>query len=477
MDRQIAQAATRLKEWRACPPKFVRECCGATPDPWQDDALEAFPDQQRIAMKACVGPGKSALLAWMALNFAATRPYPKIAAVSITWPNLMNNLWAELAKWIRHSPFLQEVLQWTHTRVFAKEAPEEWWISARAWDRSADAEKQGQALAGLHADYAMGIADESGGIPSAVLAAAEGILATGKETKLIQAGNPTHLSGPLFDACHSDRAIWHVIEITGDPDAPNRAPRVALRWAQEMIRKYGRDSTIARVRVLGLFPREASDALIGLDMMEDSYGATEDPFGVKLTRGVRTLGADIARFGTDKNVVIKRDGCFADGWEEWGGKDTVVTSNRIHTMALDWRARVVAIDDVGIGGAVTDNLHHRERPYQILPVNVGNKAVSVGPDGEDIYANLKAELGLWMREEWFGARRISLDPRFKSETSIEAEATDTRYGFGRLGRVYQIESKDDYRKRHNGDSPDFWDALVLAFAADKLGLQDFGGWG
>ena len=26
-------------------------------------------------------------------------------------------------------------------------------------------------------------------------------------------------------------------------------------------------------------------------------------------------------------------------------------------------------------------------------------------------------------------------------------------------------------------SPDFWDALVLAFAADKLGLQDFGGWG
>jgi len=38
----------------------VRECLGVTPDPWQDDVLEAFPKHQRLAMKACNGPGKTA---------------------------------------------------------------------------------------------------------------------------------------------------------------------------------------------------------------------------------------------------------------------------------------------------------------------------------------------------------------------------------------------------------------------------------
>ena len=60
-----------LRAWKADPRRFVREQFGVTPDPWQDEVLAAFPRNQRLAMKACKGPGKTAVLAWLAWNFLA----------------------------------------------------------------------------------------------------------------------------------------------------------------------------------------------------------------------------------------------------------------------------------------------------------------------------------------------------------------------------------------------------------------------
>src|SRR5579864_157198 len=88
-----------LTRWRKSPVLFVREILGVTPDPWQVDVLNAFPNHQRLAMKACKGPGKTAVEAWLAWNFLLTRKQPKIAATAITGDNLADNLWAEMAKW------------------------------------------------------------------------------------------------------------------------------------------------------------------------------------------------------------------------------------------------------------------------------------------------------------------------------------------------------------------------------------------
>ena len=59
-------AADKLRLWRERPDVFVREVFGVTPDAWQDDVLRMFPGSPRQAMKACKGPGKTALMAWLA---------------------------------------------------------------------------------------------------------------------------------------------------------------------------------------------------------------------------------------------------------------------------------------------------------------------------------------------------------------------------------------------------------------------------
>jgi hypothetical protein len=55
----------------------VREQFGVVPDPWQDEVLAAFPRNQRLAMKACKGPGKTAVLAWLAWNFLVVNQEPQ----------------------------------------------------------------------------------------------------------------------------------------------------------------------------------------------------------------------------------------------------------------------------------------------------------------------------------------------------------------------------------------------------------------
>ena len=96
-----------LLRWWEHPADFVREMFDVEPDAWQVDVLEAFPHNQRLAMKACKGPGKTAVLAWTMWNYLVTRPHPKVAATAITKDNLDDNLWTELAKWQKRSKLLE----------------------------------------------------------------------------------------------------------------------------------------------------------------------------------------------------------------------------------------------------------------------------------------------------------------------------------------------------------------------------------
>src|SRR5262249_35760391 len=99
-------ASATLARWADHPDQFVRELFGATPDPWQDEALKAFPHSPRIAMKASKGRGKTCLEVWLAWNFLLPRPHPNIAATSVSSDNLRDNLWKECAVWRNKSPLL-----------------------------------------------------------------------------------------------------------------------------------------------------------------------------------------------------------------------------------------------------------------------------------------------------------------------------------------------------------------------------------
>lgn len=446
----IDVAAEKLRLWREHPTIFVREVLGAEPDDWQQEILEAFPHNQRIAMKASKGPGKTCLLAWLILNFLLTRPHPRIAATSITKDNLADNLWTELSLWMNKSEIFKTAFDWTKTRITAKDHPSTWWCSARSWSKSASQEEQASTLAGLHAEYILFILDESGGIPMAVMAMAEAALSTCKEGHIVQAGNPTHLEGPLYQACTSERRLWFIKEITGDPDDPKRAKRVSEKWAREQIEKYGRDNPFVRVNVFGAFPTASLNALIGI---EEARAATTRTYREMEYRDqALILGVDAARYGDDLSVCFPRQGLIAFEPKSWRGIDGNQGAGAVARIWTDMGADACFIDDTGgFGSSWIDNL-----------IRLGQSPIGVHFAASALsgrYSNRRAEMAFEC-VEW--VKRGGVLPNIPE---LLAAMSQTTYSFH--GDKLLIEPKDAIKTKL-GYSPDHFDALMLTFAAPVL---------
>lgn len=341
--------AKRFYTWWQKPQVFVREVFGVTPDAWQDQVLEQFPHNPRIAMKASKGPGKTCVEAWLAWNFLLTRPHPNIAATSISADNLRDNLWKEMAVWRNKSPLLQQMFEWQKERIFAKDHPETWFMSARSWAKSANDEELGLTMAGLHSEYVMAILDESGGMPVQILQAAEGVLSSAKEGHIIQAGNTNTLDGALYYACVKRANLWKVIVINGDPDNPLRSPRIKLDWAQDLIRTEGRDSPFVKVMLLGEWPSASLNALIGPEEIEEAMKRCYREF--QYGHAPKIIGVDVARQGDDASVMFKRQGLVAFPPIQMRNFDSNQGAGKVIREWNDWQADACFVDATGGFGA------------------------------------------------------------------------------------------------------------------------------
>lgn len=439
-------AVEKILLWKRRPDIMVREIFGATPDPWQDEVLRAFPKQQRIALKASKGPGKSTLLAWLAWNFLLTRPQPKIAATSISGDNLRDGLWTEMSKWQQKSPLLMEQFVWQKERIFNKDYPQTWWMASRSWSKAADQNTLGNTLAGLHADYIMFLIDESGGIPDGIMASAEAALASCKEGHIIQAGNPTHLEGPLYRACTSERSLWHVVEITSDPDDPQRSPRVDVKWAQDQINKYGRENPWVLVNVFGRFPPASFNALVGPDDVTASinrrYRETE------FHRQPKILGVDVAREGADSSIIFPRQGLQAFSPLQFRNITGTEGADHVIWKWNEWGADGCFIDNTGgFGASWIDNLSRLGKS----PIGIHFSQSS----SDRQFYNKRTEM-FFKLAEWIKAGGALPDIPELTKALIA-----TTYTF--KGEQMIIEPKEGIKSKL-GFSPDHMDALCLTFA-------------
>jgi phage terminase large subunit len=446
----VKELAKEISAWRETPAKFVRDVFDTEPDEWQLEVLSSFPVNNRIAMKASKGVGKSTVLAWCAWNFLVTRLHPKIAATSISGDNLSDGLWTEMAKWQAKSPLLTKLFHWTKTRIVLKDSPEQWWMSARTWPKGADSSQQANTLAGLHADYLLFILDEVGGIPDAVMAAAEAGLASGIETKILMAGNPTHRTGPLYRACSTEARLWKVTNINSDPENPKRSPRVSAQWAKEQIEKYGADNPWVKVNVFGEFPDSSLNSLLGPDevMAAMNRRVNKEDFDFAQKR----LGVDVARFGQDRTVLFPRQGLMSFKPVEMRNARTQDIASRIALAKAKWGTELELVDGTGgFGAGVIDML--LQAGHSPLEIHFSGKA------DDSRFLNKRAEM--WFRmSEW-----VKKGGSLPQVPEMIQELTEPTYTF--QNGKFQIEPKEQIKERL-GFSPDMGDALALTFSLAEL---------
>lgn len=432
--------------WMEKPQVMVRELFGATPDDWQDNILATFPNNPRIAMKASKGPGKTCTMAWLAWNFLLTRPHPNIAATSISGDNLRDGLWKEMAAWQGKSELLKAMFVWQTERIFARDAPATWFMSARTWAKSSDTTQLGNTLAGLHSDYIMFLIDESGSIPTPITMSAEAALASCKEGHIVQAGNTTSLDGALYEACVLKKGLWDVHLVTGDPDNPMRSPRVSIEWAKDLIATYGRDSPFVKVMVLGEWPSANINALLGIEDVQAAFARKYQQHDID--GRPKILGVDVALEGDDASVIFPRQGLVAFPPKMLRNVNGLIGAGHVSRIWEDWGVDACFVDNTGgFGSSWIDQLQVLNRTP--IPVGFAESAQ------DKRYANRRAEM-YFRTAEWIKAGGALPDC-----PELLAELTQTTYTF--KGDALLLEPKK-LIKAKIGRSPDHADALVLSHA-------------
>lgn len=447
--------SAKLRSWRQDPIQCVQDLFQTEPDAWQKKALLAFisedPTTFRIALQACAGPGKSAVLAWCGwlflLLFGEPGNHPKGAAVSISALNLKDNLWAELSKWQDRSELLKELFQWTHTRIYAKDHESTWFLSARAFSNSANAEEIGRTLSGLHSKYVLYLIDESGDIPPTIIKSAEQGLSTGpKFGKILMAGNPTSHDGMLYQAATKQRESWYIIKITGDPEDALRSPRISIEWARDQIKKFGRNDPWVMAYILGEFPESSINTLLSLSDVEKAVRRQIHETMYSFSQ--KRLGVDVARFGVDSTIIFPRQGLRAFKPVEMRGAKTDEIAARIMLSKNKWQSDLEFIDDTGgFGSGVIDFLS--QSGISPHAVNFSSKAM------DPKYYNKRAEMWFNMADWIKRGGCIPDDPMLIKELVVPT------YSF--KNGMFLIESKEQIKKRLN-HSTDRSDALALTFA-------------
>ena len=448
----------KMVRYQNDPVYYVQDRLKVEPDLWQRDALIAIAsgdrDKIRIALSACVGPGKTTVLAWAGWWFLSCKgepgQHPKGLAISITSDNLKDNLWAEFSKWRDRDPFLMQYFEWTKEKIFSKEYPATWFIAARSWSKSANAEEQGRTLSGLHSEYVIILVDESGEIPPPVLKAADQVLSSCKWGKILMAGNPTSHDGILYQVCTRLRNLWHVIKITSDPDDPKRTPRVDIEWAKEQIQTFGRDNPWVMSSILGEFPPTSINSLLSLQDVEASMnkGLYEHEYDFAQKR----LGVDVARQGLDSSVLFPRQGLRAFPFVELKGADNNEVAARIMMAKKKWGQELEFVDGTGgFGAGVVDQL----KLAGLSPREIHFASKATDPQ----FFNKRTEM-IYTAAQWVkGGGALVYD------STLIKELTASTYTFHK-GKI-RVEEKEQIKKRL-GFSPDRSDAFALTFAIPDM---------
>ena len=441
----IEEMATAMRQYIKDPVPFVYNVLDVTPDDWQVEALRGIGSGSRVAIRSGHGIGKTALEAWAVCWFLFTRPYPKIPCTAPTQQQLFDILWPEISKWLKRSPLLNELFEWQKTKVVNQCFPERWFATARTASKP-------ENMAGFHEEHLLFICDEASGIDDAIYETIEGALTT-QDAKLLLCGNPTKNSGVFKRAFFEDRDLYYTMKVSCMD-----TKRVADQYSQRLIKQYGLDSDVVRVRVLGEFPKAEPDGLIPLELVEAAMmrEIPDDP------EAMLDVGADIARFGDDETVVIPRIGGKVLGVFHYSKQDTMTTTGKILGVTKGAMQEYnkpyarIKVDDDGVGGGVTDRLREIviEDGLNIEVIGCHNGGSA---DNKEHYAN-------WVTEQWCGVKQrlIDGDIQLPQEDELAAQLSTRKYTLNSRDQII-LEDKKSYKKRIHR-SPDWADALMLSFA-------------
>lgn len=274
----------------------------------------------------------------------------------------------------------------------------------------------------------------------------------------VQIGNPFHRDNHFYQHWSDPRFGYKTIHISYKT-AINEG-----RITEEFIEAQRRELLPHEFTILydAEFPEEAENALFRREWIEK---ATRDP--VVLEDKIIYVGVDVARFGTDYTVftILEHNPRVCEGGEFYINKiiatakeDTMQTVGRVQELCVDLNPVSISIDDIGVGGGVTDRLKEMKSEgliqSKIIPCVFSARAEL---DKKHQLRNLKSEVYRDLRNVFEQGRIVMppVDDRYHITLKNELMSMKTEYTSGRM-KIIDPEK-----------SPDFADSLAIALYASR----------
>lgn len=425
-----------VDQWRNDPVLFVREALGAEPTAQQQEALRALAKAgSRVAIRSGHGTGKSTMMAWTILWGLTCFWDVKIPVTAPTAHQLKDVIWNEVRKWGRELPSLwKNSLKITESEISYEGCPG---IAVARTGRKDNPE----ALQGFHSDHLIFLIDEASGIDDVVFDVAKGALST-ENARVLMCANPTRNSGYFYNAFHRARDLWTRFQFSCLD-----SPRVSPLYAQDIIREYGEDSDMYRVRVLGDFPISGDMQFISRKLAEEASQRHLTPQEYNFAPII--LGVDVARGnGGDRSVIFMRQGLYSKilWWKR--DQNLMILTNTVAQFKSELNADAIMVDGGGIGAGVIDRL--REMGFYVFDVQFGSSSSLAN------CANKRTEIW-WKMREWLQNGGVIQPEEDLIDDLVGPECTYN------VKDELLLERKEDMKKR-GLSSPDLADALAITFA-------------
>jgi len=434
------------------------------PRRWQTEVLREIgdhlsnPDTRftplRIAVASGHGPGKSTLIGMIAKWGLDTCPDTRIVVTANTENQLQTKTSPEITKWhnlsLTRGWFRSSVTSISSTLAGRDRS---WRLDLIPWSSHSP-----ESFAGLHNQGRRIILafDESSNIDDKIWEVAEGAL-TDEKTEIIWLafGNPTRNAGRFKGCFGTHRNLWRTRHIDSRTvEGTNK------EYLDELVKTYGEDSDIVKVRVRGLFPLASSLQFIGSELVQAARERQIVESAILPSDPV-IFGLDHARFGDDSTVLAIRQGRDARSrpWSVWNGANSMEIAGEVAAEASRWNPDAIFVDAGGPNaGGVIDRLRQllgNDAP--VHEINFGSKGREATWNGEvrartankraEMYTNLRAwlERGLIPDHERLAGDLTSLEYSYNADNAI------------------LLERKEHLRAR-GVPSSDWSDALALTFA-------------
>lgn len=396
------------------------------------------------------GTGKTYISAKIAIVWLLLYPHSKVITTAPKWEQVKDLLWGELRKSVKTSVFpIGGIL--TEMELFIDE---DWYAKGLSSRYDSDEGEYGATrMQGYHSPHLLIITDESPGIHPSIIKALES-LATGEHNHHLAIGNPIGQQGHFWEWERSES--WHKIRLSC-LDHPNIIQQkeiipgaVTQGFINDYKNTYGEHSPIYQAKILGVAVDSSESILIPRRWFEDAAVRKLEAVGRK------SLGIDVARsLEGDDTVFFGLHGHTQKHKEVVKYNDIMKVVGRAVQIHNDDDYNVIIVDDTGVGGGVSDRLKEL-LPEVLIIKHVGSeKSYKYDKMGHKKYFNKRAEV-LWeVREE---IKKLQID----YDNELVTQGSSLRWFPANSNGSIQIESKDDYKKRNGGKSPDILDALSLA---------------